>query len=109
MPPKIYWNAFASLVALCLLLPFMPAVVAQSEHPAHTPWAYAGADGPEVWGKLDSTFVVCSTGHTQSPIDIKGAKAADLPPLNFDYRPVPLNIIDNGHTVQVTYAPPEQN
>ena len=25
--------------------------------------------------------------------------------LLFDYRPVPLNIIDNGHTIQVNYAP----
>ena len=28
-----------------------------------------------------------------------------MPPLLFDYRPSPLRIIDNGHTIQVNYAP----
>jgi carbonic anhydrase len=42
-------------------------------------------------------------GRTQSPIDIKGAKKADLPALKLDYNSVPLNIIDNGHTIQVNY------
>jgi carbonic anhydrase len=33
----------------------------------------------EEWGKLDSTFATCSMVHAQSPIDIKGATAADIP------------------------------
>src|SRR4029077_19111855 len=41
----------------------------------------------------------------QSPIDIHGAKAADLPAIKFDYKPSPLKVIDNGHTIQVNYAP----
>jgi carbonic anhydrase len=54
---------------------------------------------------LDSSYAACLIGNTQSPIDIKDAKKADLPALKFDYHAVPLNIIDNGHTVQVNYAP----
>ena len=68
-------------------------------------WAYKGAEGPNAWGKLDPAFATCAVGQTQSPIDIKNAKKSDLPPLKFDYKAVPLNIIDNGHTVQVNYAP----
>jgi carbonic anhydrase len=67
-------------------------------------WAYEGKEGPAEWGKLDSTYSTCSLGHAQSPIDIKGARSADLPALKFNYKAVPLNIIDNGHTIQINYA-----
>ena len=76
---------------------------AQEQAPPH--WEYQGKSGPSNWGKLDPRFRNCSTGHTQSPINISGAKKADLPALTFDYNAVPLNIINNGHTIQVTYAP----
>jgi carbonic anhydrase len=36
---------------------------------------------------------------------VKNAKPADLPILKIDYHAVPLNIIDNGHTIQINYAP----
>ncbi|HTP68505.1 MAG TPA: carbonic anhydrase family protein [Dongiaceae bacterium] len=93
----------SSLVAmLALSLPLFSAVVsAQEAKPPH--WTYGGEEGPSAWGKLDSAYATCSIGHTQSPIDIKGAKPADLPALNFDYKAVPLNIIDNGHTIQINY------
>jgi len=91
---------FTSILSLVCL----PAVTAaQAAHPPH--WAYEGKEGPKEWGNLDSTYAACSIGHTQSPIDIKGARKADLPTLKFDYHSVPLNIIDNGHTIQVNYAP----
>ena len=54
---------------------------------------------------MDLSYAACSVGKTQSPIDIKGPKKADLPALNFSYHTVPLSIIDNGHTIQVNYAP----
>src|SRR5215472_7960946 len=56
---------------LCLLL--MPAF-ASTQQPPH--WSYSGKEGPSEWGKLDSLYAVCSTGQTQSPIDIRGAKKA---------------------------------
>jgi len=88
-----------SLVLGLALLP-APALCQKATH-----WTYEGAEGPNDWGKLDPGFAGCSNGHTQSPIDIKNANKADLPPLKFDYNPVPLNIIDNGHTIQINYAP----
>ena len=68
-------------------------------------WSYAGHGGPANWGELEPAFATCKLGHVQSPIDIRGAKVADLPPIKFDYRPSPLHVIDNGHTIQVNYAP----
>jgi carbonic anhydrase len=92
------------LLASSLSLVGLPAIsVAQEAHPPH--WAYEGKEGPKEWGKLDSSYAACSIGHTQSPIDIKDAKKTDLAALKFDYHSVALNIIDNGHTIQVNYAP----
>jgi len=68
-------------------------------------WSYQGHGGPAEWGELDPAFATCQLGKLQSPIDIRGAKAADLPAIKFDYKPSPLRVIDNGHTIQVNYAP----
>lgn len=100
MRTKVACRAAVLVPALCLVPGFSSA---QDSHPPH--WTYTGSDGPAEWGKLDSVYATCSVGHTQSPIDIKDAKKADLPPLQFNYNSVPLNLIDNGHTIQVNYAP----
>ena len=73
------------------------------------PWGSESYFGGELYetslaGKLEPEYAACSTGKNQSPIDIKDAKAQDLPALNFNYSSVPLNIIDNGHTIQINYA-----
>src|ERR1022692_3566108 len=81
----------------------IPAIsVGQQPHPPH--WAYSGAEDPNHWGRLVPAYSTCSLGKTQSPIDIANAKPTDLPELKLDYRSVPLNIIDNGHTIQINYS-----
>lgn len=67
-------------------------------------WGYGGKIGPEHWGTLSSDFAACATGRHQSPIDLSRMITADLPVPRIDYKPVPLNIVNNGHTVQVNYA-----
>src|SRR5690349_14266931 len=69
---------------------------------AHHHWAYVGAEGPSHWGGM------CSRGKAQSPIEIRSAAATTsdkLSPLQIDYRPGPLHVIDNGHTIQVNVEP----
>jgi carbonic anhydrase len=68
-------------------------------------WGYVGANGPETWGELSSTYSACRVGTEQSPIDLQGAISADLPAIEVHYEPVPLNIFNNGHTIQVNVAP----
>jgi carbonic anhydrase len=70
-------------------------------------WSYSGANGPAKWGTLSKEFKDCKVGEAQSPIDIPDEKArkGDLAPLLFNYKPSPLRIIDNGHSIQVNYAP----
>ena len=87
----------ASVLALPITLFFC---VAQEGHAPH--WTY---EHPEQWGTLDPAYSSCSLGRTQSPIDVRDAKPADLPALKIEYRSVPLNIIDNGHTIQMNYPP----
>lgn len=84
------------------------AALAGDAHPVH--WSYGGHGGPEEWGHLEKGFEACSLGHEQSPIDIPSGKAekAKLAPLAFDYKPAPLKIIDNGHTIQVNWVPGSQ-
>jgi len=70
-------------------------------------WGYSGADGPAKWDKLSKEYKECKTGEAQSPIDIPDAKArkGDIAGLLFNYRSVPLTLIDNGHTIEVDYPP----
>lgn len=97
------WNYLLPAI-ICGTL-FLAAVgAAQEHHPEHT-WDYGAARGPSNWGDLKPEFASCKNGHRQSPIDIRNPQKADLPPIQFDYKPSPLRIIDNGHTVMINYAP----
>ncbi|OYO30586.1 carbonic anhydrase [Janthinobacterium sp. PC23-8] len=87
----------------------LQSIAGQCAEPAthHPHWSYSGTSGPEKWSEVDSKFTSCSQGKVQSPIDIRttDAKHGALSPLTFDYQASPLKLIDNGHTIQVNYAP----
>ena len=85
----------------CCLVLLHFSVTAQ--HAPH--WGYTGDEGPAHWSELDPANATCGTGKRQSPIDIENAKTSALPALKLDYKAVPLNIVDNGHTIQVNYPP----
>jgi len=74
------------------------------EHAGHH-WGYGKSDGPDHWAELDESFSACRLGHHQSPIDIRAPKPADLPSIQFAYKPTPLHIVNNGHSIQLNYAP----
>ena len=57
--------------------------------------------GPAAWGDIDDSFEQCVTGAGQSPVDIAATVPAALPPLEFDYVPVPLVIENTGHVIEV--------
>lgn len=75
----------------------------QEEPPPPPPphWSYSGNTGPEKWGTLGKDYATCSLGQRQSPIDIRKTVKADLPPIQFAYKPTPLTIVDNGHSIKV--------
>src|SRR3954465_4373026 len=83
------------------------ALAGRAEHaqPAETghAWSYEeGQRGPAHWGDLKEEYAACKKGTHQSPIDIRGARPADLPAIEFSYAPASFRIVDNGHTVQVS-------
>jgi len=77
--------------------------VASPSAAAH--WTYTGEDGPENWGELSPDYEACASGRSQSPVDVADPEPTDLADITFVYRPAPLEIVNNGHTIQVNYAP----
>ena len=73
---------------------------ADEKHAAH--WDYEGEMGPEHWGK---EFPTCGKGKSQSPLNIKGPFEKVRFSVVPDYKPGPLKIINNGHTIQVNVVP----
>ena len=70
-----------------------------SKHGSH--WGYEGHEGPAHWAEMSKEFATCGSGSRQSPIDIDMTISADLQPIQFDYKTVKLEILNNGHTIQV--------
>ena len=88
--------------------PAVKALAKTAEKEVHTHhWSYFdGPEGPENWGNLSKDNLACLKGKSQSPININIDRAvkAQLNPIEFIYRPSPLSIIDNGHTIMVNYG-----
>ena len=75
-------------------------------HEIHAPhFSYEGSQGPKKWAGLTTDFSACGVGKSQSPIDISttGAIGADLTDIAFNYTTSALNVLNNGHTIQVNY------
>src|SRR5450759_4988106 len=92
---------FALTVAIALGFASMSFAAGNEAH-----WGYTGKEGADKWGDLKQEFATCKLGKEQSPIDIrdKDAVKSKLDAITFDYRPSPLRIIDNGHTIPVSYT-----
>lgn len=72
---------------------------------AETPhWGYE--HGTEGWGALDPSFEKCSSGLSQSPIDVvtnRAVEVSSLAPLSFQYgTSVNFTLSHNGHTIVAT-------
>ncbi len=79
--------------------------VRAATNPPEIHWTYQAHSGPDHWAELDSSFAACATGRSQSPIDLVVAPGTDLADPTFHYESVPLNLLNNGHTIQLPYAP----
>jgi carbonic anhydrase len=76
---------------------------AQGTAAAH--WSYEGESSPEHWGELQADFKVCQLGVEQTPIDLSNGVKGDVGSVAYDYKPLPLRILNNGHTIQVNADP----
>jgi carbonic anhydrase len=98
----------------CLSACRRPAPDAAPVHSGHSVvahWGYEGEDGPEYWPRLSPAYAACGQGGEQSPVNIVRNVAGDSGAWRIDYRTTSLkiahhehvtNIVDNGHTIQVT-------
>jgi carbonic anhydrase len=50
---------------------------------------------------LQPDFKVCRLGLEQTPIDLVGGIKGGPEYITYDYKPLPLRILNNGHTIQV--------
>ncbi|MCB9111125.1 MAG: carbonic anhydrase family protein [Anaerolineales bacterium] len=100
---KAYRFMFVVLFALAVTA-CAPAATEQASHEGSPPhWTYEGEEGPAHWGDLDASYAACGTGKSQSPIDVSTPAEEDLTNIAFHYQPSEVNILNNGHTVQVNY------
>lgn len=77
---------------------------ASGAHVGGAHFSYAGESGPPAWGELAPGWEACEKGKQQSPIDMPdSATANEYPALEVNYASSALNILNNGHTIQVNY------
>lgn len=83
-----------------------PATAHASGHDHQSHWTYDGVTGPDAWARLDPGFATCSQGIHQSPVDLPAnLPAASAHHIEFHYQTVPLEVVNNGHTIQVQVPP----
>jgi carbonic anhydrase len=88
------------MIVIIVLSAFGAACAGSKTH-----WSYSGAEGPGHWAELDPAFTACSEGKNQSPINLAGFIESDLKPIEIHYEVGGNEILNNGHTIQVNFAP----
>lgn len=96
MSPKKTFIPLISMLAL--------ATGCKSDPTEHH-WSYEGTTGPDHWADLSPDYRLAAAGKRQSPIDLTDGEAPTSGSLAIDYQSTTLEIVNNGHTVQVNYAP----
>jgi carbonic anhydrase len=80
-----------------------------SVRPVH--WSYSAEGGPAGWGELTPVYALCGSGKSQSPINLVTKTGKGTPEWKMEYKTTTLQIshnqhvdelINNGHTIQVT-------
>ncbi len=83
---------------LCVIIFFAVLALSSNAHASPSSWGYKGKTGPANWGKIN--FPICSEGKTQSPVNITRTTPDNPSPITFNYTSTPIDVINNGHTVQ---------
>jgi len=87
------------------------ATASHSEEQAEVHRGYEGEEGPEHWADLSPEFVMCAEGVEQSPIDLTDATPVEgaaierrigTEVLTLEQRARVMDLVDNGHTIQIT-------
>lgn len=107
MERRAFLRHFATAAVVCPVCSMLGAKAAFADatapaHAAHPPhWDYEGEAGAEAWGQLAPEYGACSTGREQSPVDLNDAIHAKLDSPAPEWQALPLEVVNNGHTIQV--------
>ena len=80
-----------------------------SVRPVH--WSYSENNGPGGWANLSPVYALCGSGKSQSPVNLSPGSAGEGKKWKVEYKTTKLSIshnqhveelINNGHTIQVT-------
>jgi carbonic anhydrase len=85
-------------ITILLLLGMLPIIAQEATEEAPPHWDYEEVGE---WGELAEAYAVCGEGMAQSPVDITGETELNLSDIAFTYADTALNILNNGHTIQV--------
>src|SRR5271166_785010 len=97
------------IAAVFSLVTVAAALEPADEHGSCPAWSYSGTNGPEHWGDLCAEFAACKSGKEQAPLNITNPEVKHLPAIQFAYHPVPLDLVNNGHSIQQNFAPGNGN
>lgn len=122
--PTEYWEVLLTILVVVLMAACRPASEPAAEEAAEPQveevaaeqveeihWGYEGEIGPEHWADLSPEFALCRQGLEQSPIDLAGAapvqgaaleRRIGKEVLTLEQRARVMDLVDNGHTIQVT-------
>lgn len=70
------------------------------------PWGYEGGTGPDHWGEIEKDHekhLMCREGVNQSPVDISHVPGIMLDDLGCNYLQAPIRIMNNTHTIHLSY------
>jgi carbonic anhydrase len=86
----------------------LPGAAASAGEPTgcDAPWSYEGPIGPQHWGDLSPCYAACSTGVSQSPVDLGALEPSRLRTGIFHYGPTAIVLLNDGHTIKADYPPP---
>jgi carbonic anhydrase len=92
-------------LSIALILFFACSLPTLADEGIAPQWGYEGDLNPSAWGKISRDFATCDSGRAQSPIDIIATVTGQPVQIAFNYQSSPLNVANNGHSIQVNYAP----
>ena len=68
-------------------------------------WSYEGEGAPERWSELSGEYKACGAGSQQSPLNLDSHVPSLLNDMAVSWRPAPVEVANNGHTIQANATP----
>lgn len=107
---KVIINKFHRSISVFIVAIVLAIFTSEAHaHEKHIlPWGYEGGEGPEHWGEIEhehEQHLMCREGKHQSPIDINHVLGFKLADLGCNFTPTPIQILNNGHTIHLSYSP----